>query len=166
MQKKYTLLSSYKWNNDLACSGNSPFKKKYSFIDNQVKNGSTYFYKLIQVDISGKRKEFKPISAKLESYKNEEKLESFILYQNYPNPFNSQAQISFQVPKYSYISLKVFDLQGKEIVTLTENMYESGNYRINWNGKDKYGNPVPSGIYIYELNTKELFDTKKLIIIR
>ena len=166
LHEEYILLSSYKWNKDLASSGNSTSNKKYCFTDNQVENGKSYFYKLTQVDISGKRTEFKPISVKLESNKKEGKLKSFILFQNYPNPFNSQTQISFQVPKYSYLSLKIFDLQGKEIVTLTETTYKSGNYRINWNGKDKFGNPVCSGIYVYELNTEELLETKKLILIR
>ena len=166
LHEEYILLSSYKWNKNLASSGNSTSIKKYRFIDNQVENGKTYFYRLIQVDISGKKTEFEPVSVNLELNKDEEKLDSYILFQNYPNPFNSQTQISFQVPKYSYISLKVFDLQGKKIVTLTETMYESGNYRINWNGKDNFGNPVSSGIYFYQLNTKELFYTKKLILIR
>ncbi len=75
--------------------------------------------------------------------------ESFILFQNYPNPFNPASAIRFGVPKNSLITLKIYNIQGKEIAVLVNEILTANNYEVIW---DAGG--YPSGIYFYSLQNK------------
>ncbi len=89
------------------------------------------------------------------------------LEQNYPNPFNPGTAISFQQSAISYISLKVYDIYGKEVVTLINNkQYEAGKHSVEWNAEG-----FPSGIYFYRLSgtyNKSITSviTKKMLLIK
>jgi hypothetical protein len=69
------------------------------------------------------------------------------LYQNYPNPFNPETKVRFALPNTSEVKIKVYDLLGKEIQEIINETRQSGEYEITWNGTDKSGNKVPSGVY-------------------
>ena len=71
----------------------------------------------------------------------------FRLDQNYPNPFNPITTISYDLPEQATVSLRIFDIQGHEITTLQESEKPPGNYEVQWNGVDQYGNPVSTGVY-------------------
>ena len=71
----------------------------------------------------------------------------FALSQNYPNPFNPTTQIRFSTDKSARIELKVFDVLGREITTLLSNEMTPGEYSATWDGKNKYGQQMPSGVY-------------------
>lgn len=91
----------------------------------------------------------------------------YLLEQNYPNPFNPSTKISFSLPEQGYVTLKIYDVLGKEINTLADQDYKSGAYEITWNGKDNSGNEVSSGIYFYQLQVGEKFSqTNKMIFLR
>jgi hypothetical protein len=93
----------------------------------------------------------------------------FILLQNYPNPFNPQTRISFSVPKESYITLKVYDLLGREVATLVQEKKQQGEYSITWNAER-----VPSGVYYYRLvavdpslrSGQVFYETKKMVVMK
>ena len=87
--------------------------------------------------------------------------QQFSLSQNYPNPFNPTTNISFTLPCKSYVSLKVFDIIGREIVTLIDKELPAGNYTRQWNAVN-----IASGIYFYKLKAGLSVDTKKLILLR
>lgn len=74
----------------------------------------------------------------------------FKLYQNYPNPFNPTTKIQYSIPSNLRIVLKLFDILGKEIALLKDEIKEAGTYELTFNAKD-----LPSGIYIYQLNAYE-----------
>jgi len=91
----------------------------------------------------------------------------FVLNQNYPNPFNSTTEISFQCPENTAeVTLKIFDLMGHEIVALLKNRPSAGIIRVHWDGKDKLGRNVSSGLYFYQLDTPGFHSTKKLMLVR
>ncbi|MBK8552908.1 MAG: PQQ-dependent sugar dehydrogenase [Ignavibacteria bacterium] len=93
--------------------------------------------------------------------------EGFSLDQNYPNPFNPETNISYYIPEMSKVSLTVFDALGKEINTLVNTNQLPGNYKIRWNGKDAYGNNIPSGAYFYKLTAGNNFsETKRMIMLK
>ena len=73
--------------------------------------------------------------------------QSFILYQNYPNPFNPSTRIPFGLPEASFVRIIVNDINGREIRILTDQFLESGFHQAEWNGKDKNGQTVSSGVY-------------------
>jgi hypothetical protein len=91
--------------------------------------------------------------------------DSFRLSQNYPNPFNPDTKITYKLEKRSSIELTVYDALGKEIKKLENTIKAPGSYTATWNGKDKNGLRVSSGIYFYTLKVNNNTSTKKMILI-
>lgn len=85
----------------------------------------------------------------------------YSLSQNYPNPFNPRTQINYQLSVGSHVTLKVFDLLGREIVTLVNEAKQPGEYEIDFD-VSKYG--LTSGVYFYQLTSGSFTSTKKLIL--
>lgn len=85
----------------------------------------------------------------------------FALEQNYPNPFNPKTTISFSIPRFSHVTLKIYDLLGREVETLVSESLPAGAYRKEWNGEG-----FASGVYLYRLSAGEHAETKRLILIR
>jgi hypothetical protein len=83
------------------------------------------------------------------------------LEQNYPNPFNPSTTISFSLPSKSFVSLKVFDLIGREVATIISADMQAGSYSRQWNASD-----LPSGAYFYRLQAGLFAETKKLILLK
>ena len=86
---------------------------------------------------------------------------SFKLSQNFPNPFNPATIIRFSVPKNSFVSLKVYDLAGKEISNLINGNLTAGNYEADFDGSG-----LTSGVYFYTLQTNGFTDTKRMTLIK
>jgi hypothetical protein len=87
----------------------------------------------------------------------------FNLSQNYPNPFNPVTKIDYSIPLNSLVTLKVYDMSGKEVATLVNNSLSPGFYSINFNSAD-YG--LASGIYFYKLVAGNFVNVKKLVLIK
>jgi hypothetical protein len=85
----------------------------------------------------------------------------FSLNQNFPNPFNPTTTISFSLPKQSFVSLKVFDLLGREAATVVSEEFSAGNYTKQWNAAN-----IPSGVYFYRLRAGSFTETKKLLLLK
>lgn len=85
----------------------------------------------------------------------------FLLSQNYPNPFNTNTKIKYSVSKSSNVTLKVFDIHGKEIDILVNEEKPTGTYEVTWHA----GN-LPGGVYFYQLNAGGLIETRKMILRR
>jgi hypothetical protein len=87
----------------------------------------------------------------------------FVLNQNYPNPFNPSTTINYSIPKAEFVSLKVFDLLGREVATLVNEYKQAGKHNCEFrieNGE------LPSGVYFYKLTTPIYSATKKLMLIK
>ncbi|MGK9477010.1 family 43 glycosylhydrolase [Melioribacter sp. OK-6-Me] len=96
---------------------------------------------------------------------NRSKPATFELYQNYPNPFNPSTTIKYTIPVNSEVTIKIFDLMGKEIAVLANNKYhQAGTHTIEWNGKDKNNNEVASGIYFCQVTNNLGSRAIKLIL--
>lgn len=85
----------------------------------------------------------------------------FMLYQNYPNPFNPATKIKYQLTRKSNISLKVFDIRGKEVTALVNEMQPAGTYEVTFDGSS-----LNSGVYFYRLTSENFRETKKFILIK
>ncbi|RJQ59570.1 MAG: T9SS C-terminal target domain-containing protein [Stygiobacter sp.] len=90
----------------------------------------------------------------------------FGLYQNYPNPFNPETTISFSIPKSSHITLKVFDVLGREVATLIDEYKQAGTYYEKFNVETRHGASLHSGVYFYQLRADNFTATKKLVLIK
>ncbi|MBN1398446.1 MAG: T9SS type A sorting domain-containing protein [Bacteroidetes bacterium] len=97
----------------------------------------------------------------------ENTVKKFELCQNYPNPFNPKTVISYKLGVKSEVVLKIYDILGREIVTLVNEFKDAGNYTVEWNGRDSAGRQAVSGVYFYRLKTGNGFvSTKKMILIK
>lgn len=100
------------------------------------------------------------------THKNIEKQEDFMLVQNYPNPFNPTTTIAFSVPQTEKVTLKVYNLMGKEIKTLVDRSMVQGRHLVQWDGTDKLGNKVTSGTYLYLLRIGHQQLSKKMVFLK
>jgi len=87
--------------------------------------------------------------------------EKYSLSQNYPNPFNPVTRINFAIPKQGLVTLKVYDLIGKEIKTLVNEIKAPGAYSVDFNGSE-----FPSGIYFFRIQSGSFTETRKMILIK
>jgi len=96
---------------------------------------------------------------------------AYRLEQNYPNPFANTAKyaettINYQLPKETLVTLKIFDVLGREMITLVNAQQPPGYYNISWNGKNSAGKLVPGGVYIYRLQAGDYERVMKMMVVR
>jgi hypothetical protein len=87
--------------------------------------------------------------------------QNYGLKQNYPNPFNPSTKISYQLPQADYVTLKVYNMVGKEVVTLINEEKPAGYYQVNFSSSD-----MPSGIYFYELKAGSYSEVRKMLLLK
>lgn len=98
--------------------------------------------------------------------KNPSLPQNYRLSQNYPNPFNPNTQIAFELPTRSQVSLTVYNVLGRQVVTLVRESLAAGRWQTEWDGRSAGGVPVASGIYFYRLQTESFTQTKKMILLK
>lgn len=81
--------------------------------------------------------------------------------QNYPNPFNPVTNLEFGISDLGFVSLKVYDILGKEIITLVNEKLSPGNYKVEFDGSG-----LTSGVYFYRLTVGEFTDTKRMMLVK
>ena len=145
--------------------GTTTETQHYSFTDNDVKPGN-YQYKLKQIDYDGTF-EYSPIVEVEIPIVNK-----FSLSQNFPNPFNPVTKIKYQIPlsppllkgeseARGFVTLKVYDILGREVATLVNEEKPAGEYEVEFNAVN-----LPSGIYFYQLKAGQFSETKKMILLK
>ncbi|MBS1492470.1 MAG: T9SS type A sorting domain-containing protein [Bacteroidetes bacterium] len=140
--------------------GNSNEPKNYTYFDNGLQSGK-YTYRLKQIDYNGGFEYFTLTNNVEVGLPNE-----FRLSQNYPNPFNPVTKINYEIPFESNVSLKVYNMLGKEVANLVNNsLQKAGFYSVELNA-----NNLTSGTYFYKItvvgNTKDFTATKKMLLIK
>jgi hypothetical protein len=95
----------------------------------------------------------------------------YALSQNYPNPFNPETRIKYSIPEQATVSLKVYNLLGQEVVSLTSGVQDAGYYEIAWDGHNSKGASVGTGVYFYRLEAtgisgRKFSDLKKMLFLK
>ena len=90
----------------------------------------------------------------------------YTLYQNYPNPFNPSTIISFSLNKEEFVSIDIYNMTGKHIISLMNGKKKVGTYNINWSGRDKNDALITSGQYFYQLRTSSSSTIMKMLFIK
>ena len=85
----------------------------------------------------------------------------FELSQNYPNPFNPATTIKYSVPAASFVTIKVYDILGREVASLVNEQKAAGSYNVQFNGND-----LSSGVYLYRMQAGSFVQTKKLVLMK
>jgi len=135
--------------------GNSLSPVTYSYSDNNLSSGA-YKYRLKQIDFNGNYEYF--------NLENEVLIGSpdkFTLKQNYPNPFNPVTKIDFDIPVDADVSLKIYDMNGRQVNTLINEFRNSGYYSIDFDASS-----LPSGVYYYKLESGNYSSVKKLMLLK
>ena len=130
---------------------------QYSYVDRTVEMGRIYYYKILDLDIQGNRREHGPVMVKVPLP------QKFILSQNYPNPFNPVTTFQYQVPRKEHITLTIFNIMGQRVITLVDETKDPGYYSVEWDGKDAFGNDTATGIYIYRLQGAREALTRRMV---
>ncbi len=97
---------------------------------------------------------------------NYELPKNFHLRQNYPNPFNPSTTIEYQVSKQMNVKIDIYNSNGELIKELLDEEKNDGNYSVVWNGRDDKGNLVASGTYLYQIQTGDFVQEKKMILLK
>jgi hypothetical protein len=86
---------------------------------------------------------------------------NYKLEQNYPNPFNPTTNIRFQIPESGMVTLKVYNILGKEVATLVKEERSAGSYEVEFDASS-----LPSGVYFYQLKAGSFIKTNKMILLK
>jgi len=137
--------------------GNSTEINDYSFKDDISDFNLTgeIFYRLKQIDFNGTFEYSNEISVEVYSP------DRFVLDQNYPNPFNPGTMISYSIPHSSFVTLKVYDVLGNEVVILVNETKSAGKYDVNFNAAN-----LSNGVYFYTIKTDDFTYTKKMLLLK
>ena len=170
------LIASFVDYDQLKGQGNSSAGHLYTFLDEQVVAGNAYFYRLLQVDFSGRRNEVGKLSADfvpkgLTRVVNGPIPRTMRLLNNFPNPFNNSTTIVFELnagqeAAARNVKLLIYDIQGRLVRNLFEGLLSPGEYRVYWDGRNSAGQAVPSGKYICLLGSNGLSKSKFLTLVR
>jgi len=139
--------------------GTTIVPQQYVFVDEKLAPG-TYYYRLKQIDLDGAFEYSDAINVTVTPPKE------FALAQNYPNPFNPTTTIRYDLPVSSHVVLTVYNILGKEVKTLVDAEQSAGIKTVVWDGTNKIGEPVSSGVYIYTLKARDFHKTLKLMMLK
>ncbi len=135
----------------------------YKYIDEDVNGGNEYYYRLTDVSISG-TKISHPVIKVLAN--GRPRPTTFYIAQNYPNPFKDNTVIEYAIPVKAPVTLSVYDITGKLVKTLVNEVQNVNYYRVTWDGTDYKGSKVASGVYFYKLTSGDFEKSLKMTHIK
>ncbi len=86
---------------------------------------------------------------------------NYMLYQNFPNPFNPSTDIRFRIAKFGFVTLKIYNILGREVATLVIKELSPGSYNVKWDASK-----FSSGIYFYQIKAGNFYQTKKMLLLK
>jgi len=157
-----SVIASYQFSPELRGKGTTTSVTNYAFLDANVETGQTYTYQLRSVDFDGSVHDYaqrvtvevrEPIQPPVFTYN---------LEQNYPNPFNPTTNIRYSIRDAGLVTLKVYDLLGREVATLVNQVQQPGNYQVTFDASRL----TSSGMYIYRLQSGNFTRTMKMLLVK
>ncbi|MCH7731536.1 MAG: T9SS type A sorting domain-containing protein [Candidatus Marinimicrobia bacterium] len=139
------------------------------FVDSEVESDATYFYVVTATDFNGNESDYSDeVGGSLGIDEIGQIPIEYALYSNYPNPFNPSTTIQFDLPNNGNVLLSIYNLLGQEINTVVNREFLAGRYRFEWDGTNKVGKLVPSGVYFYRISIdgNEYIETRKMMLLR
>ncbi|MCX6167828.1 MAG: fibronectin type III domain-containing protein [Ignavibacteriales bacterium] len=132
---------------------------------------STYYWRVLSKNDNGSISNYSTTgtfkTSGATSVEGEEAIPTaFELSQNYPNPFNPTTRITYALPQNSYVTIKVYDMLGREVRTLISGEMLAGSHSVEWKGEDNLGGKVASGAYIYRITAGNFISTKKMLLLK
>ena len=132
----------------------------YEYEDADIIPGETYFYRIMDMDYSGKLDSSHVLTANTQDNILSDKV-TFALKGIYPNPFNPETTISFSLIRDNKIHMSIYSSNGQLVDIICDTYYPAGNYVLNWNPQG-----LPTGIYFIKINSKNQTNTYKLLYMK
>jgi hypothetical protein len=136
-------------------------KNVVQYVDTTIEAGQIYIYRVQAYKGSAGSEYSNEAPLNLSGIKEEAIPREYSLSQNYPNPFNPTTAISYHLPKAGYLTIKVYDVMGREVATVFDGVQQAGNYTAILDGSN-----LTSGIYFYKMETNGFVETKKLVLLK
>ncbi|MCI0690912.1 T9SS type A sorting domain-containing protein [candidate division KSB1 bacterium] len=140
-----------------------------NYNDTEVTPGSQYYYRISAYDFAGNESKYSPELNVLVTSVAERgggTPTEYALAQNYPNPFNPETTIKYQLPGASHVRLSIYTALGQEVRRLVDYSQPAAYHQVVWDGRDNAGNPLPSGVYFYRLETEKFTAIKKMVMMK
>lgn len=141
-------------------AGNSATTRYYSWVDENVSNGTTYWYRLTSVDVNGSPQVQGSVVSATPRH-GAGTVTEYALRQNYPNPFNAATNIEFDLPAAGWMTLKVYNVAGQEVATVVNCQMSAGLQTVQFDAGD-----LTSGVYVYTMEVNGFTAQKKMLLIR
>ncbi|MBT3629756.1 MAG: T9SS type A sorting domain-containing protein [Candidatus Marinimicrobia bacterium] len=153
------LMTSYLKNPALEGAGSTTSSSQYSWIDTDVKPGSTYYYTLSDVDYQGSETRHKALKVTYTEPEEDTKPLAFQVSSIYPNPFNPSTSIQLNLDEAATLSLSIYNAKGQLVESLVQNQdYSAGEHTLNW-----HAGAVSSGIYFVQISSGADVLTQKVM---
>ena len=136
-----------------------------AYFDSDWRWDSGFYYKVSAFDIHGNESGFALLRPEDITEEKTPPLRNH-LAQNYPNPFNPSTTIEYSLARKSKVTIKIYDVNGKLIRVLVNGIKSAGRHLVVWDGRDKNGRKVESGVYFYKIKTPDFTDMKKMVLLR
>ena len=137
------------------------------YLDQEVSESGSYEYWVTAVDLSGLESEASSfVSAVLSADEEMGMPVNFALKQNYPNPFNPSTQIQYALPSESKVLISIYDLTGRKVKTLVNEVQSAGHRSVMWNATNEIGRPVSAGMYIYSIQAGNFMQNRKMVLMK
>jgi hypothetical protein len=156
---KFSLLSGFRTDENLRGQGSSSRERDYSFRDTDVQAGHSYWYRLGDVDNSGRENFSKSVKVMLDNDAGTPL--RYAVDQNYPNPFNPATTIRYSLPEKADVTLSVYDLHGRLVRTLVNGEQPAGEYALNFDGRNLAG-----GVYYFRMTAGNFREVRKMVLLR
>ncbi len=138
-----------------------------TYTDAAVTPGQQYFYRVRGFNSNINSSYSNEATVTITDVNSEEAIPtSFALFQNYPNPFNPSTTIKFAVSTHAHVVINIYDLNGQQIASIMNEEKEAGYYSVSWNGKNKNGSSVTSGIYFYTIQAGSFSEVRKMLLLK
>jgi len=143
----------------------------YQFTDKKVETGKTYFYYLEDIDITGEKNQNKIIKVVIPAKLAQTIPTEFRLRQNFPNPFNPETWIPYDFAQDASVSIRIYNVSGQLVRELELGVQKVGSHADKksaayWDGKDRFGQSVSSGIYFYSLKADNFQAVRRMAILK
>ncbi len=137
------------------------------YVDQNIAEAGSYEYWVTAVDLSGLESEASNSVSALLSADNGIGLPTeFALKQNYPNPFNPSTQIRYALPEESMVTITIYDLMGRKVRTLVNDVQSAGYRTAMWNATNDMGRAVSAGMYIYTIQAGDFVMNRKMVLMK
>ena len=145
---------------------NSTLHPDTTFVDTDITVADAYYYVVTARIKPGSESRYSneiqiPTTTRVDQHTITDDLKDFTLFQNYPNPFNAETIINYRLPVNAHVRLVIYNLAGQKVKTLIDGWQHAGNKAVSWNA-----NAFPSGIYLFQLQSANYVETRKMILLR